>query len=69
LRITRIEARAIDLPLAHPYTIAYESIDSAPNVFLRLETDHRILPRSMASNSKVFSPAQKTSAMSGVRKY
>jgi L-alanine-DL-glutamate epimerase-like enolase superfamily enzyme len=39
MKITHIEAWPVELKLAEPYTIAYETIESATNVFLRLETD------------------------------
>jgi L-alanine-DL-glutamate epimerase-like enolase superfamily enzyme len=39
MRITVAEAWLVRMRLAQPYTIAYESIDQAENVFLRLETD------------------------------
>ncbi len=39
MKITRIEARARAMPLAEPYTIAYETLSATVNVFLRIETD------------------------------
>lgn len=39
MRITHLEAWPIKMQLAEAYTIAYESIDSTINVFLRIETD------------------------------
>lgn len=39
MRITRVEAWAVEMPLTEPYTIAYETVTKAANVFLRLVTD------------------------------
>jgi L-alanine-DL-glutamate epimerase-like enolase superfamily enzyme len=39
VRITDIEAWQVDIGLKEPYTIAYATIDKAPNVFLRLATN------------------------------
>ncbi len=39
MKITRVSAIPVEMRLEEPYTIAYESIDTAPNVFLRLDTD------------------------------
>lgn len=43
MRITRVEAWSVHIRLAEPYTISYETIDSAENVLLRLETNRGIL--------------------------
>jgi L-alanine-DL-glutamate epimerase-like enolase superfamily enzyme len=39
VRITRVEWWPVEMPLAEPYAIAYERVETATNVFLRLETD------------------------------
>ena len=38
MRITRVEAWAVEMGLSEPYSVAYETIDRATNVFLRLDT-------------------------------
>lgn len=42
MKITAIEAWAVPMRLKEPYTIAYETIDSATNIFLRVETNSKI---------------------------
>jgi L-Ala-D/L-Glu epimerase / N-acetyl-D-glutamate racemase len=39
MKITKIEAWQVSMPLSEPYTIAYEAIDHITNVFLRIETN------------------------------
>jgi L-alanine-DL-glutamate epimerase-like enolase superfamily enzyme len=39
MHITRLEAWSVAMPLSEPYTIAYETVDSTTNVFLRLHTN------------------------------
>ena len=43
MKITAIEAWPVELRLAEPYTIAYETLSRAENVFIRLETDGGIV--------------------------
>jgi L-alanine-DL-glutamate epimerase-like enolase superfamily enzyme len=42
MKIKHIEAWAVTMRLSEPYTIAYETIDSTTNVFIRVETDRGI---------------------------
>jgi L-alanine-DL-glutamate epimerase-like enolase superfamily enzyme len=37
MKITRVEAWRCDMPLTEPYTIAYETVDRAANIFLVIE--------------------------------
>lgn len=39
MKIIKTEAWVVEMPLKQAYTIAYETIDHASNVFLRLETN------------------------------
>ena len=39
MKITSLECYALDLPMAEPYTIFYETIDHCVNVILRIETE------------------------------
>ena len=43
MKITRVETKTVTMPLAEAYTIAYETVESACNVFLRIETDSGIV--------------------------
>jgi L-alanine-DL-glutamate epimerase-like enolase superfamily enzyme len=38
MKITRLEAWSVTMRLAQPYSIAYENVDHATNIFLRIET-------------------------------
>jgi L-alanine-DL-glutamate epimerase-like enolase superfamily enzyme len=42
MKIRSVEAWRVDMPLAEPYTIAYETVSSASNVFLRLDTGRSV---------------------------
>lgn len=42
MKITRVEFWPVEMRLVEPYTIAYETVDTATNVFLRLTTDKGI---------------------------
>ncbi len=42
MKITKIEAWPVSMRLKEPYTIAYETIETATNVFLRVETNTKI---------------------------
>jgi L-alanine-DL-glutamate epimerase-like enolase superfamily enzyme len=42
MKITHIESWAVSMPLKEPYTIAYETIESTTNIFLRVETNSKI---------------------------
>jgi L-alanine-DL-glutamate epimerase-like enolase superfamily enzyme len=42
MKITKVEAWRVTMPLAEPYTIAYETVHETTNVFLRLETNQGI---------------------------
>ena len=43
MRITRIETRTISMRLAEAYVIAYEAVESARNVLVRVETDDGVV--------------------------
>ncbi|MCP5053185.1 MAG: dipeptide epimerase, partial [bacterium] len=42
MKIANIETWAVKTRLSEPYTIAYETIDSVTNLFMRIETDNGI---------------------------
>lgn len=43
MKIVNLEAWPVKMRLAEPYTIAYEKIDAACNIFLRIETNSKIV--------------------------
>jgi L-alanine-DL-glutamate epimerase-like enolase superfamily enzyme len=42
MRVTKVNAWPVILPLDEPYTIAYETVSETTNIFLRLETNQGI---------------------------
>jgi L-alanine-DL-glutamate epimerase-like enolase superfamily enzyme len=49
MRVTRLESWSVALRLSEPYTIAYETVDSAVNLFVRLHTDGRHVGHGIAA--------------------
>lgn len=43
MKITRVEAWPVTMRLAEPYSIAYEDVTTATNVFLRIETNGSVV--------------------------
>lgn len=52
MKITLVEAWPVSMRLAEPYSIAYETIDSTTNVFLRIETNSGIIGYGCAAPDK-----------------
>ncbi|MEE8584831.1 MAG: dipeptide epimerase [Acidobacteriota bacterium] len=52
MRIVRIEAWPVEMPLEEPYTIAYQTIASATNVFVRMVTDGKLTGSGCAAPDK-----------------
>jgi len=42
MKITNVETWSVTMKLSEPYTIAYETIESTKNIFLRIDTDNGI---------------------------
>jgi len=42
MKVTHVEGWVVSMPLAEPYTIAYETVEAATNVFLRIDTNKQI---------------------------
>ncbi len=49
MHITRLEAWPVHLKLSEPYTIAYETIESTTNVFVRLHTNGPLVGHGVAA--------------------
>ncbi|UCE17847.1 MAG: dipeptide epimerase [Gemmatimonadota bacterium] len=43
MKITKVEAWPVSMRLEEPYTIAYETVETATNVFLRIETNSSVV--------------------------
>ncbi|MDX1643353.1 MAG: dipeptide epimerase, partial [Thermoanaerobaculia bacterium] len=43
MKIIRVESWRVDMRLAEPYAIAYESVERAENLFVRLVTDGKLV--------------------------
>jgi len=43
MKITRVEVWTVSMRLKEPYTLAYETVEETTNVFVRMETDRRIV--------------------------
>jgi L-alanine-DL-glutamate epimerase-like enolase superfamily enzyme len=66
MRITRLEAWSVLLRMSEPYTIAYETVDSTTNVFVRLHTDSALVGHGCAAPDPVVTgetPEQVLSAL------
>ena len=66
MKITTIEAWPVAMRLAEPYTIAYETIDSTTNVFLRVETDRGIIGYGCAAPDKEITGETAQSVLTSV---
>ncbi len=67
MKITQVEAWPISMKLQEPYTIAYETIEEATNIFLRIETDKRIIGYGCAAPDLQITKETPESVIRGLR--
>jgi L-alanine-DL-glutamate epimerase-like enolase superfamily enzyme len=54
MKITNIKAWPLSMRLSEPYTIAYETLDSVTNIFLRIETNRGIVGYGCSAPDKMI---------------
>jgi L-alanine-DL-glutamate epimerase-like enolase superfamily enzyme len=67
MKITRVDAVEVKLRLEQPYTIAYESVESVTNVFLRIETNTKISGLGCAAPDLAVTGETATSVLDAIR--
>jgi L-alanine-DL-glutamate epimerase-like enolase superfamily enzyme len=67
MKISVVECGQVRLQLAEPYTIAYETIDTAENVFLRIETDGGLVGFGCAAPDQEVTGESGESVMTAIR--
>ena len=69
MKITKVSAYPVEMKLAEPYTIAYETVDSATNVFLVLETNDGIIGYGCAAPDMEVTGESSDTVMHDCKKY
>jgi L-alanine-DL-glutamate epimerase-like enolase superfamily enzyme len=67
MKITGVDAVEVKLRLEQPYTIAYESVESVTNVFLRIETNTKISGLGCAAPDLAVTGETATSVLDAIR--
>lgn len=63
MEITRVKVWPVEMKLEEPYTIAYETVSEVVNVFIRIETDKKIVGYGCAAPDKVITGETPDSVM------
>jgi L-alanine-DL-glutamate epimerase-like enolase superfamily enzyme len=67
MKIASLEAWSVSMKLSEPYTIAYESIQEATNIFLRIETDKGIIGYGCSAPDLQITKETPESVMQGLK--
>lgn len=67
MKITSVQAWAVTMRLAEPYTIAYETVETATNVFVRIETNRDIVGYGCAAPDREITGETPDGVMAAVR--
>ena len=67
MRITRFEAWPVEMQLAEPYTVAYETFTTATNVFLALTTDRGLVGYGCAGPDEHVTDETPSAVLSALR--
>ncbi len=67
MKITAIDVGEVTFKLSEPYTIAYETIDTAANVFVRIETDGDLVGFGCAAPDEEITRESSDSVVAAIR--
>jgi L-Ala-D/L-Glu epimerase len=69
MKIKKIEAWSVKMPLENPYRISYETVESATNVFLSIETDKDITGYGCAAPDLCVTGETSDSILSAIKEF